>query len=103
MAKVAELLELVRHVGELAGDGGGKQADRGDDADGDDGQDDAVLGHRLTLLALRVRAGHVEPVAEIHAVTPPFGGIEGGEAEKLRMGCGHADRIPPTKLVACRY
>jgi hypothetical protein len=42
-------LEAVRDSGERALDGPGKDAKHADHADRDNCQDDAVLGHRLTL------------------------------------------------------
>src|SRR5215472_10067122 len=44
--------EHARDVAELSGDRDGQQPESEHDADRDHRQDDAVLGHRLTLLAL---------------------------------------------------
>src|SRR5438094_2179009 len=77
--------EHVRDVAELPGDGKSQSAERGDDADGDHGQDDAVLGHRLTLLALSCCADEVVPVAKTHG---SFGslGETGWRAGPMRRG-----------------
>src|SRR2546421_183232 len=77
--------EDVRNGAELAGDGERQSAERGDDADGDHGQDDAVLGHRLTLLALSCCADEVVPVAKTHG---SFGslGETGWRAGPMRRG-----------------
>src|SRR5262249_41766069 len=45
------LREDVRDAVDGVADVAGQERDRGDHREGDDGEDDAVLGHRLTLLA----------------------------------------------------
>src|SRR6059058_1004568 len=81
--------EHVRDVAELPGDGESQSAERGDDADGDHSQDDAVLGHRLTLLALGSGAEQIDPGLQVHVVTPPFATRceqVDGESASLRRG-----------------
>src|SRR3990172_4828882 len=70
--------ELARDPVDGALDPAREQTERHDDAERDDGEDDAVLGHRLALLALPVvaREGEVdsselEPVRERHLTFPP--------------------------------
>src|SRR5205823_1155117 len=61
--------ELARDGVQLPGDRCCEEPERDDHAEGDDSKDDAVLGHRLTLFALRSGAEEIEPVAERHSVT----------------------------------
>src|SRR5438477_3518785 len=62
-----------------------------DHDDGDEGKQNAVFGHRLPLLAAELDPCRLVPIAEFHAVAPPFGGVErntfGGVA--VEAGCGH--------------
>src|SRR5437762_3081985 len=85
----------VRDAAELPGDGESQSAERGDDADGDHSQDDAVLGHRLTLLALGSGAEQIDPGLEVHVVTPPFATrCEQGRWRKCGS-CGDVQTRPP--------
>src|SRR5712692_2356374 len=78
--------QLRRDGVELPGDRERQSAERHNDAERDHGQDDAVLGHRLTLLALCKGAKKGIPVADCHAVTPPFAltGMKGGSVKSSR-------------------
>src|SRR5436189_2814033 len=86
-------LELIRDRGEVRGDLRGEDEQSGNHDDCDQRQEDAILGHRLTLLALEV--GQVDPrdqVAEIHAFAPPFCGVGGTNACVGReAGGGHGN------------
>src|SRR5213595_3125112 len=64
------LLEDVRDGVELAADAERERGQRDHDEHGDDGEDDAVLGHRLTVLTLAGSAEQVDPGAKSHAGTP---------------------------------
>src|SRR6476646_6649094 len=55
---------------DCAGDTAGERGERENDADSDDCQDDAVLGHRLTLLACIACAEVKNQILERHGFTP---------------------------------
>src|SRR5205085_5224154 len=54
-------------VVQRAADAAGESGEDRDGADRDHCQDDAVLGHRLALLALPVRPHELEPLIECHS------------------------------------
>src|SRR3989442_763230 len=80
------LLEDVANGVELAADRECERAEGDNDAHRDHSQDDAILGHRLTLLALSGSSEQIDPVAERHVVTPPFERSEG--RGQLKIGYG---------------
>jgi uncharacterized membrane protein (UPF0127 family) len=74
-----------------------------DHDDGDEGKQNAVLGHRLPLLAAELDPCELEPIAEFHAVAPPFGGVENTvSGVAVEAGCGHVRRSSSSESVAGR-
>src|SRR3989442_9052128 len=62
-------LQVAGNGVECAGDGRGEQAERHDNADRDHCQDDAILGHRLTLLDGVAGAEVMDQILERHEFT----------------------------------
>src|SRR5258708_23890741 len=86
--------QLGRDSAELSGDGECEGSERHDHAERDHGQHNAVLGHRLALLAHSVSAQNGIPVANSHGVTPPF--ASGGD-EKVE----HSKRLGARSIILC--
>src|SRR3989442_10953502 len=82
-------LQVAGNGVECAGDGRGEQAERHDNADRDHCQDDAVLGHRLTLLDGVACAEVMDQILERHGFTPlrHFGRALARDAN-WSSGCG---------------
>src|SRR5262249_18437346 len=72
-----EVLQVVADVGEHVADLRAEDKQRGDDDDRNQGEQDAVFGHRLTLFAAELDLAELEPITEFHRMSTPLQRLRG--------------------------
>src|SRR6266700_361481 len=96
-------LQVADDPVDCAGDTAGERRERDDDADRDDCQHDAVLGHRLTLVGGVAHAEVLDQILERHGFTPfASSGARWRAVQSGTSGCGLDSKPGTTTRQAVR-